>query len=130
MRKLTSCLISSAIVGVSTIATSPYTAIGQQPPARQVPNAQLDSERAAAARADSVSAVASTKYRAGAFHRWFAGDGYRDLWATSFRVPVLDLRTFSGGVHPTNEGGGAQTKNLHLETSNGEQFVFRLVDKG
>ena len=130
MRTITRAFISSAIVGASSIgAICPRAAMGQQP-ALLLPNAQLDSERAAAARAESVSAVASTKYGAGGFHRWFAGDGYRDLWATSVRVPVLDLHTFSGGVHPTKEGGGAQTKNLHLETSTGEEFEFRLVDKG
>ena len=131
MNSLTRAFVSSAIVGVSWITLAgPRAAIGQQPVVRQIPNAQVDSERAAVARAETVSAVASTKYGAGAFHRWFAGDGYRDLWATSVRVPVLDLHTFSGGVHPTKEGGGAQTKNLHLETSTGEEFVFRLADKG
>jgi len=131
MRTLTSCFISSAIVGASAMSVAgPRSAIGQQPSVRQVPNTQLDSGRAAAARAETVSAVASTKYRAGAFHRWFAGDGYRDLWATSIRVPVLDLHTFSGGLHTLKEGGGAQTKNLHLETSTGEEWEFRLVDKG
>jgi len=131
MRTVTWGFISGAILGASTIGgASPRATIAQQPPARLVPNAQLDSERAAAARAESVSAVASTKYRAGAFHRWFAGDGYRDLWATSVRVPVLDLHKFSGGLHVLKEGGGAQTKNLRLATSTGEEWVFRLVDKG
>jgi hypothetical protein len=131
MRTLKWSFISSALVGASMIGVaSPSPTIGQQPSTRQIPNAQLDSERAAVARAQTVSAVASTNYDAGAFHRWFAGDGYRDLWGTSVRVPVLDLHTFDGGLHPLKEGGGAQTKNLHLEASTGEEWVFRLVDKG
>ena len=28
------------------------------------------------------------------------------------------------------EGGGMQTKNLRLETTNGDEYVFRLFDKG
>ena len=82
-----------------------------------------------AAPTESVATVPGSEYGAGRFHRWFAGDGYRDLWTQSIRVPVLDLRTFAGGLHPLKEGGGMQTKNLRFETSTGEEYVFRLLDK-
>jgi len=43
--------------------------------------------------------------------------------------PVLDLRTYAGGLTPTRIGGSKQTKSLAFESSNGDEFVFRLVDK-
>lgn len=117
-----------AVVGASLIgAADPCAMLGQRA-GSQAPAAQLDSMRAGAAGAESVTAVAGD-YGAGGFHRWFAGDGYRDLWATSIRVPVLDIRTFAGGLHPLKEGGGMQTKNLRFQTNDGEEYVFRLVDK-
>jgi hypothetical protein len=70
-----------------------------------------------------------TRYKAGPIRRFFLGDTYRDLWCTPITVPVLDLRTYAGGLTPTEVGGNKQTKSLRLEASNGSEFVFRLVDK-
>ena len=50
--------------------------------------------------ADSVEIVAGAKYQAGGLHRFLFGNGYRDLWTTPMRVPVLDLQTFGGGLRP------------------------------
>ncbi|HMA23573.1 MAG TPA: hypothetical protein VKP00_06255, partial [Gemmatimonadaceae bacterium] len=83
-----------------------------------------------AARPESVTVAAGARYQAGALYRWFAGDTYRDLWAMPIRVPVLDWQTYVGGLHPTKEGGGMQTKSLRLETADGAEYVFRLSDKG
>jgi hypothetical protein len=83
-----------------------------------------------AARADSMTVVASTRYEVGALHRWVAGSAYRDLWAMPIRVPMLYLDTYAGGLRPTKEGGGLQTKSLRLEAAGGLQYVFRLSDKG
>jgi len=44
-------------------------------------------------------------------------------------VPVLDWQTYAGGLHPTKEGGGMQTKSLRFETVAGAEYVFRLSDK-
>jgi len=78
---------------------------------------------------ESVTVAASTHYRAGALQRWFAGGTNRDLWATPIRVPVLDWQTYDGGLHPTKEGGGMQTKSLRFETPTGAEYVFRLSAK-
>jgi hypothetical protein len=78
---------------------------------------------------ESVTVAAGERYQAGALHRWFSGGTYRDLWATPIRVPLLDWQTYLGGLHPTKEGGGMQTKSLRLETTNGSEYVFRLADK-
>src|SRR3954467_728066 len=63
---------------------------------------------------DSVTVVPGAIYGAGGFHRFILGDNYRDEWTTPIKVPVLDLKSFHGGLTPEKEGGGMQAKNLHL----------------
>ena len=81
------------------------------------------------AKPESVTVVAGQHYQAGTLHRWLLGANYRDLWTTPIRVPVFDWHSFAGGLHPTKEGGGNQTKSLRFETAEGDEYVFRLVDK-
>jgi hypothetical protein len=76
-----------------------------------------------------ITIAAGRRYEAGALHRWFGGSTYRDLWTMPIRVPVLDLQTYAGGLHPTKEGGGLQTKSLRFETADGTEYVFRVSDK-
>jgi hypothetical protein len=83
----------------------------------------------ASAQRDSVTVAAGRRYQAGALGRWFLGGTYRGLWATPIRVPVLDWQRYAGGLHPTKEGGGMQTKSLRFEAANGAEYVFRLSDK-
>jgi hypothetical protein len=69
------------------------------------------------------------QYRAGGLHRLLLGSEYRSLWVTPISVPVLDLRTFAGGVRPVSKGGGQQTKSLLLLAADAREFFFRSVDK-
>ena len=78
---------------------------------------------------DSVVVVAGEVYHAGSFHRFLLGDNYRDAWTTPIKVPVLDLRSFAGGLTPTKEGGGAQTQSLRFDAGDGSEWVFRSVKK-
>lgn len=78
---------------------------------------------------DSVVVVAGDLYSAGSFRRFMLGDNYRDLWTTAIKVPVLNLKTYRGGLRPTKEGGGKQTKSLRLATADGSEVVFRSVRK-
>lgn len=78
---------------------------------------------------DSVTVVAGAEYRAGPVFRFLFGNHYRDLWTTPLRVPVLDLKTFAGGLTPLKRGGGQQTKSLRLKGANGAQYAFRSLDK-
>jgi hypothetical protein len=66
---------------------------------------------AATAQGDSVTVVAGAEYRASPLHRTVLGDSYRDVWTTPVRVATLDLRTFAGGLTPTQRGGGNQTRS-------------------
>jgi hypothetical protein len=76
-----------------------------------------------------ASGAASSRYRAGPIRRAALGEGYRDAWAASIRVPVLDLQAFAGGLTPLRRGGGNQTRSLHLRGADGQGYVFRSADK-
>jgi hypothetical protein len=89
--------------------------------------ASQDSSRAR--NGNDTTVVPSRHYSAGPLHRYMLGDGYRDLWTTPIKVPVLDIKKFEGGLKPTKTGGGAQTKNLRFETREGREWVFRPVYK-
>jgi hypothetical protein len=78
---------------------------------------------------DSVVVRASKKYGASGFHRFLLGDNYRDLWYQPIKVPVLDLGKYAGGLKALEEGGNAQTRNLHLRGADGKEYVFRPIFK-
>ena len=78
---------------------------------------------------DSVVVRASKKYGASGFHSFLLGDNYRDLWAQPIKVPVLNLGKYAGGLKALEEGGNAQTRNLHLRGADGKEYVFRPVFK-
>jgi hypothetical protein len=78
---------------------------------------------------DSVVVVPGDIYAAGGFHRWLLGNNYRDEWTTPITVPVLDLKSFHGGLVPTKEGGGMQAKSLRFVAPDSSEFVFRQVRK-
>jgi len=87
-------------------------------------------ERSGAGTAGDTTLPANRRFEAGRFHRFFMGDNYRDEWSTPITVPVLDLRSFAGGLSPTETGGGRQTINLRFKAKNGTEYVFRPVNKG
>ncbi len=78
---------------------------------------------------DSVTMVPGEQYGAGALHRFVFGTGYRDLWTTPIRVPVLDLGRHEGGLTPIKKGGGQQTVSLRFRAADGREYSFRSVDK-
>lgn len=78
---------------------------------------------------DSVIVIAGAGYRAGSLHRRLLGDNYRDAWTTPIKVPVLDLRSFHGGLRPLKTGGGRQAKSLRFIAPDGSEYVFRQVRK-
>ena len=78
---------------------------------------------------DSITVVAGAHYAAGGLHRWLFGKFYRDLWTTPIRVELLDLGREGGGLTPTTQGGGFQTKSLRFRGADGYQYGFRSVDK-
>ncbi len=78
---------------------------------------------------DTVVVAAGPRYEAGPVHELVLGRHYRDLWTEPFRVPVLDLEGFAGGLTPLRRGGGLQTRSLKLRGADGVEYTFRSVDK-
>src|SRR5215475_9389837 len=119
---------ASAGIAIPSLAL----ALQQQPsPAPKDVSVRMKTAKGPAAPAESATVVAGAHFRADGVTRWFDGEGYRQLWTTPCRVPVLNPHTFfPGGLKAVKEGGGYQTKNLHFEAQNGDEGVFRLTSKG
>jgi hypothetical protein len=79
--------------------------------------------------ADSAVVVAGERYRAGPIRRFLLGRYYRELWTEPVKVEVFRLQEFDGGLKPTKESGGMETRGLHFISAIGRHFVFRSVDK-
>ncbi|HEU4633575.1 MAG TPA: hypothetical protein VFS22_06305, partial [Flavisolibacter sp.] len=73
--------------------------------------------------------IAGAEYKKGSLYRWLWGDDYRKEWTTPVSAPVLDLDSAFGGLTPIKEGGGRQTKTLHLKDASGKRYVLRSVNK-
>lgn len=78
---------------------------------------------------DTLSIPAGLQYEAGSFRRALHGSNWRGLWTTPVRVPVLDVRTFAGGLEPMRRGGGRQSITLHLTDAQARRWIFRSIDK-
>jgi hypothetical protein len=117
MIQIRSQFTAAALVLGATLATGAFSkAVAQTPTVRNVGT-------------DSVIVVPGEIFKAGSFHRFFLGDNYRAEWTTPIKVPVLNLRTFHGGLKPLEKGGGAQTISLRFAAPDGSEFVFRSVRK-
>ena len=79
---------------------------------------------------DSIDIVPGAQYQAGGMHRMLLGNGYRDLWATPLRVPVLDLEDLRRRTRAP-PGERRQPDEVARASSRppGTEYVFRSVDK-
>jgi hypothetical protein len=73
--------------------------------------------------------AAGPQYRAGGFHEFVFGKGYRDLWTTPIDVPVLDLQKTGGGLTPVRVVGQAQGLGLAFKGADGRAYTFRSLHK-
>jgi hypothetical protein len=81
------------------------------------------------AASDSAKVIAGAAYEAGSLHRFMMGNGYRDLWTASFKVPILDISTYAGGLTAIRGHVGSQTTSLRFLAADGREYQFRSVDK-
>lgn len=77
----------------------------------------------------STTVKASEKYDAGRFTRSMMGNGYRDAWSTEVTAPLLDIKSYDGGLKPYAIGGGLQTMSVKFKSKNGKKYAFRVLDK-
>ncbi len=78
---------------------------------------------------DSIIIIPNSNYYKSSFNSVFFGAHWRDVWTTAVKVKVLNLKEFAGGLTPLKEGGGKQTKSLHLIDSTSRRWKFRSIDK-
>jgi hypothetical protein len=80
--------------------------------------------------ARSVTVIPGAEYDAGSFTRALLGNGWRDVWTTPVKAPVLDMETYGGGLKFKERGGGFHSLVLHLQEQDGwREYRFRSVDK-
>jgi hypothetical protein len=78
---------------------------------------------------NSRTVTAGKEYdTSGTVRTWF-GSGYRDIWATPFNAPVLDLAREAGGLEPERQVGGLQTAGLAMRGADGRSYTFRSLHK-
>jgi hypothetical protein len=79
---------------------------------------------------DSVVVQVHPSYnKGGSLHRWFFGKNYRREWAIPVKLPLIRISDIYGGLIPTEEGGGLQTKSLRLKDKSGREYQLRSVEK-
>ena len=69
------------------------------------------------------------EYEAGRLKRFWLGSGYRDLWTTPVRLPLLDLRKEAGGLKPVRQVGQNQSVGLAMAGADGRSYTFRSLHK-
>lgn len=63
------------------------------------------------------------------FHKFLFGLHYRKYYSLPIEAKTATLDTLFGGVKPTKEGGGHQSKSLRLVDANGKEYVMRALKK-
>ena len=78
---------------------------------------------------ESRTVTIGPEYSAGGFKRIVLGSGYRNLWTTPVRLPVLDLTHEGGGLTPVRQVGQAQSVGLAMKGADGRSYTFRSLHK-
>jgi len=76
-----------------------------------------------------VRVAANPDLKGSGWKHFWVGKNYRKEWTEPIRVRVLDLSKEGGGLTPTKQGGGKQTKSLRVEDSTGKEWALRSVEK-
>ncbi|MEI9809300.1 MAG: hypothetical protein WDO16_16330 [Bacteroidota bacterium] len=116
-------------VKIYTVASNDLQQPAYTKTLNDLPAPQKTTVEAAQSFPDSVTVIASGKFKSGAGRNFFLGKNYRKEWKTPIRVPVINLSKEYGGLTPLKRGGGHQTKSLRLEDAAGKQYVLRIVEK-
>src|SRR6185503_4687278 len=77
----------------------------------------------------TIKVAANPNLKGNGIKKSLIGKNYRDEWITPVEVPVLRLKEAYGGLKPTKQGGGKQTKSLRVENSAGKEWALRSVEK-
>jgi hypothetical protein len=72
---------------------------------------------------------AGMHYKRSSFYQSLWGSNFRKEWTISVKYKILMLDTAYGGLKVTKEGGGHQSKSLHILSKDGKVYALRSVDK-
>ncbi|MBK0369212.1 metallophosphoesterase [Flavobacterium agrisoli] len=79
---------------------------------------------------NTTASIYSTKMTKKSFlHKFLFGKHYRTYYSVPVEAKTATLDTLFGGVTPTREGGGHQSKSLRIEDQQGREFVMRAMKK-
>lgn len=79
---------------------------------------------------DTIAAIYSKKMTKKSFlHKFLFGKHYREYYSIPIETKAVSLDTLFGGVTPTREGGGHQSKSLRIEDNQGREYVMRAMKK-
>ena len=101
--------------------------MGAFPKRGLLPGLLLLSSLVGVSQPDSIYKVADPRLRITQFRTFFMGKNYRSEWMEPVKVPVLDLNGLN--ITALDEGGGKETKSLHIDCDSGKQFSLRSVEK-
>ena len=76
---------------------------------------------------DSIRKVGDPRLKTTGFRTFLIGKNYRREWLEPVNVPILDLKKLS--IISLKEGGGKETRSLHVEGNDGKKLAFRSVEK-
>ena len=65
----------------------------------------------------------------GGLHKALLGKNFREEWATTVSVPVIDIWDAENGYEIIKRGGGMQTRSLRMEDREGREFSMRSIKK-
>ncbi|MGC4100939.1 BamA/TamA family outer membrane protein [Ferruginibacter sp.] len=77
----------------------------------------------------TVTMPAGPQFKATGFKQFWWGRHWRKEWLQPAQFIVFDMDTTAGGLTPTKEGGGHQTKSLRLLNKKGKEYLLRTIDK-
>lgn len=78
---------------------------------------------------DSITLIATDRFKAGFIKPIFQGTNYRKAWETPIKVPVVSLSDIKGGIIPLEMGGGEQTLSMDLKGKHQVFYTLRSVNK-
>ena len=78
---------------------------------------------------EMVEIIPGKQYASSGFNNFFFGAHWRDIWTTPIKVPVLNLKTFAGGLTLGEKGGGLQTQSIRFYGKDGKIYKFRSINK-
>lgn len=101
-----------------------------QEPKTRIEETEVEEDRDEIIANTPTRIAANAEYDRGGFiYRGLLGANKREMWSVESEYPVFDVTEIEGGLQPVRYGGRGQSNTLHLNGTDGKEFVLRSVDK-